>query len=213
MGAGAGSYEPCDRAVIAVEISAAMIAQRNVPSAPVVQASALSLPFPDKSFDASMAILTIHHWPDQRRGLCEMLRVTRKQCVVLTFIPGRPFWLTRDYFPEILEYDREVFSLKPFEDVFPHIELQTVPIPHDCSDGFLCAHWRRPEAYLDSDVRAAISSFARLNDVEPRIEVLRRDLLDGTWTARNRHLLDRESCDLGYRLAVARFATPAGKKQ
>jgi ubiquinone/menaquinone biosynthesis C-methylase UbiE len=99
VGAGAGNYEPTDRSVTAVEPSAEMIAQRPPHLGPAVQASADSLPFEDKSFDASMAILTIHHWPDKAKGLAEMRRVTRGSIVLLTFDPShRGCWLT-DYLP------------------------------------------------------------------------------------------------------------------
>jgi SAM-dependent methyltransferase len=180
-----------------------MNAQRDVSAAPVVQASASALPFPDNSFDAALAILTLHHWPDQQRGLCELRRVARKRCVILTWVAERPFWLTRDYFPEIMERDRVTFSLQAVRAVFPHMEIRGVPIPHDCTDGFLCAYWRRPEVYFDPAARSAISSFAYVQDVERGLETLRRDLDDGTWKARNCELLARTECDFGYRLIVA----------
>lgn len=77
VGAGAGSYEPEDRVVTAVEPSAEMIAQRPASSARVVQAGAEDLPFQDDSFDAVMAVLTVHHWSDKARGMAEMRRVAR----------------------------------------------------------------------------------------------------------------------------------------
>jgi SAM-dependent methyltransferase len=203
VGAGAGSYEPQDRPVVALEPSATMIAQRQPGAAPVVQASASALPFADKSFDAALAVLTVHHWPDQRQGLSEMARVARKRCVILTWLPGCSFWLTRDYFPEISERERTMFSVDPFRDVFTCMEIVPVVIPHDCSDGFLCAYWRRPEAYLDPGVRSAISSFAHIPDVKRGLAQLKRDLDDGTWQTRNRDILDRTELDFGYRLLVA----------
>lgn len=202
MGAGAGSYEPRNRAVVALELSPTMIAQRSPSAAQAVCGSAMQLPFADGAFDAALAILTLHHWPDQARGLAEMRRVARKRCVILTWVPDCEFWLTRDYFPEILERDRTVFSLKPFRQAFGHFETRPVPVPHDCTDGFLCAYWRRPEAYLDPGVRGAISSFASVPDAAGRLERLRSDIADGTWKARN-HALACTEADLGYRLVVA----------
>jgi SAM-dependent methyltransferase len=202
VGAGTGSYEPRDRDLVAVELSEAMIHQRARGSAPVVQASASALPFADKSVDATMALLTIHHWPDQRRGLREMARIACKRCVILTWIPGQPYWLN-DYFPEILQREQPLFSLDPYRDVFEHVDVRPVPVPFDCTDGFLCAYWRRPEAYFDPGVRGAISSFAHIQDAERRLEKLRRDLDDGTWKDRNKNLLDRTEGDFGYRLVVA----------
>jgi ubiquinone/menaquinone biosynthesis C-methylase UbiE len=87
VGAGAGSYEPSDRAVVAVEPAMTMIRQRRPGSAPIVQASATELPFRDDAFAAALAILTVHHWPDQARGLDEMARVARRRVVVVTRSP------------------------------------------------------------------------------------------------------------------------------
>jgi len=180
-----------------------MIAQRRPDAARAVQGSASALPFPDKSFDAAMALLTVHHWPDIRAGLREMVRVARRRCVILTWdVPQTPFWLTRDYFPEILEHDRKQFSRAPFDDVFGRVELRAVPVPHDCSDGFLCAYWRRPATYLDAGARGAISSFARLGDVSSVLARLARDIADGAWARRNAELLDKTEMDYGYRLVL-----------
>lgn len=202
VGAGAGSYEPRDRAVTAVEISPTMLRQRSGP-APGIQADALHLPFPDATFDASLAVLTIHHWPDADRGLREMLRVSRRRQVALTWDPASPgFWLT-DYFPGILEVDRRIFPALPrFRGVWEAPEVRPVPIPHDCTDGFLGAYWRRPERYLDAATRAAISTFSRI-DAGPGLARLAHDLGDGTWDRRYGDLRERESLDLGYRLVVA----------
>jgi ubiquinone/menaquinone biosynthesis C-methylase UbiE len=60
VGAGAGSYEPGDRDVTAVEPSASMRAQRLPHLAEAIDATAEQLPFPDGSFDAAMATVTIH---------------------------------------------------------------------------------------------------------------------------------------------------------
>jgi SAM-dependent methyltransferase len=205
VGAGTGSYEPRDRDVTAVEPSAEMIAQRPADAAAVIQASAESLPFDDGTFDAAMAVLTIHHWSDVAAGLREMKRVARR-VVIMTWDPAsEPFWLTRYYFPEIIAFDRTIFaSLDDLRSMLGELEIITVPIPHDCIDGFLGAYWRRPEAYLDTSVRAAISSFGRVPDVEQRFERLRADLEEGRWAERNAELMAVDELDIGYRLVVAR---------
>src|SRR5580765_7904763 len=64
VGAGAGSYEPVDRDVTAVEPSASMRAQRPAHLSIAIDAVAEDLPFPDKHFDAAMGTFTIHQWPD-----------------------------------------------------------------------------------------------------------------------------------------------------
>jgi SAM-dependent methyltransferase len=204
VGAGAGSYEPLERRLVAVEPSRVMIRQRDRSAAPAVRASASGLPFRDESFDASLAVLTIHHWPDLGRGLRELRRVARRRVVILTCDPSvTGFWLT-GYFPEIPEIDRRILpSMAELRRHLGRIAVYDVPIPHDCTDGFLGAYWRRPEAYLRADVRSAISTFSRLRDVEHGLEALRRDLASGAWHERYGQLLDRPALDLGYRLVVA----------
>jgi SAM-dependent methyltransferase len=204
VGAGAGSYEPTDRRVVAVEPSAAMIAQRPAGSAPVVQASATDLPFRDAGFAAALAVLTVHHWPDRARGLAEMARVARDRVVALTWDPASTgFWLVDEYFPELTAIDRRIFpELDDFGRALGTIEVQPLPVPHDCTDGFLGAYWQRPAAYLDPAVRGAISTFTKLPDVEPGLARLRRDVIDGTWAHRHSDLLDRADLDIGYRLVI-----------
>lgn len=208
VGAGAGSYEPTDRPVVAVEPSAEMIRQRARDEALVLRASADRLPLRDASCAAALAILTLHHWPDWRRGLAEMRRVARDRVVILTWDPEHPgFWLVEDYFPEILDVDRRIFPrLDALAEILGPIESRVLPIPADCSDGFLGAYWRRPERYLDAGARQAISTFARVADPEPALRQLRADLASGAWTGCHRALLDRAELDLGYRLVVARIA-------
>ena len=207
VGAGTGSYEPLDREVTAVEPSSVMIEQRPPDAAPVIQASAEELPFEDGSFDAAMAVLTIHHWSDWRGGIEEMRRVARR-LVVFSFDPeftGR-LWITSDYFPELAEAEVAGFpSLADQAGAVRATRVTPVPIPHDCQDGFYGAHWRRPEAYLDPEVRAGISTFARRDEEElaPGLERLRQDLESGAWEERHADLLEREELDLGYRLLVS----------
>jgi len=206
VGAGAGSYEPRNRSVTAVEPSAQMIRQRPAEAAGVVQADAVRLPFADRSFDAALAILTIHHWPDKARGLAELRRVARERVVILTWDPQHAqFWLIQDYLPEIHEIDRRDFpTLREIEQAIGLSETEVLAIPADCADGFLGAYWRRPAAYLDPRVRAAISIFSKL-DASAAIARLEADLADGTWRSRHGELLARSELDVGYRLVVARY--------
>jgi SAM-dependent methyltransferase len=204
VGAGAGSYEPRDRRLVAVEPSRVMIRQRDAAAAPAVRGWAAALPFRDATFDASLAVLTIHHWPDLALGLEELRRAARRRVVILTCDPSASaFWLT-DYFPEILEIDQRILApLSELERRLGRISVFDVPIPHDCTDGFLGAYWRRPEAYLKAEVRGAISTFGKLRDVEAGLARLRDDLASGAWLGRYGALLERATIDLGYRLVVA----------
>ena len=205
VGAGAGSYEPTDRQVTAVEPSVEMIRQRGASAAPVVRAYAEGLPFGDGSFDASMAILTVHHWADKETGLKEMRRVTRDRVVVLTYDPShRGFWLA-DYIPELVALDEaQMPRMTDYGAWLGTVEISAVPIPHDCTDGFLCAHWRRPAAYLDPRIRSAMSSFWALGDISEGLRRLAGDLDSGAWAQRYADLLDLEDCDFGYRLVTTR---------
>jgi SAM-dependent methyltransferase len=204
VGGGTGSYELPGLHVAAIEPSATMIAQRAPDAIKPIQGTAEDLPFPDKSFDAATAFLTTHHWRDLAAGLRQMKRVARKRCVFFDQdFGGIEFWLLRDYFPDMLPTFTELLPLATARAVFGEVQVIPVPVPHDCTDGFFCAYWRRPEAYLDPGVRAAISFFAAARDVEARIERLRRDLEDGTWMRRNGYLMEQQQKDYGYRLVIA----------
>jgi SAM-dependent methyltransferase len=173
-----------------------------------VRAPAEELPFPDASFDAALAVLTMHHWSGWRAGVAELRRVAPTRAVVLTFDPAfiREYWLVRDYLPQIAEADEARFPpLATVAAALGGAAIVTVPIAHDCSDGFLCAWWRRPLAYLDAGVRANVSSLAVLGDsaVAGPLERLRRDVADGTWAKRNAELIAADEADFGYRLLVA----------
>ncbi|MGH7421765.1 MAG: hypothetical protein ACREI4_09045, partial [Candidatus Rokuibacteriota bacterium] len=145
------------------------------------------------------------HWPDRAQGLAELRRVARDRVVILTWEPDvAGFWLVEDYFPALVAIDRPIFpSRDELRRALGPIEMEPLPIPHDCVDGFLGAYWRRPRAYLDAAVRGAISTFSKIGDVQPGLARLQRDLDDGTWTRRHGALLERADLDLGYRLVVA----------
>jgi len=204
VGAGAGSYEPVGRIITAVEPSIEMIQQRPASDTTVIQTGAESLPFDDKSFDAAMAVLTIHHWSHQEKGVMEMRRVTRGKIVFLTYDPSfRDFWLL-DYFPELITLDeKQMPPLSQYEKWLGTVKISPVPIPHDCSDGFLAGYWRRPFAYLDKRARAAMSSFWALDDVSKGLQKLEDDLASGAWEQNHAKLLDLEELDCGYRLVEA----------
>jgi hypothetical protein len=208
VGAGTGSYEPPDRDVTAVEPSAVMRAQRPAGAAPCVAAAAESLPFEDQSFDAAMALSTVHHWQNPIAGLREMRRVARR-VVVFTFDASgtgwhRRFWLTRDYLPEVADL---LVGRPSLTEQARAIGARTEPvlIPWDCADGFFEAYWRRPGAYLDENVRRGISVWTRVGpDAEQRaVHSLRNDLASGRWAERNRDLIDLDEAELGLRLLIA----------
>lgn len=207
VGAGTGAYEPRDRSVVGVEPSATMRRARPPRAAPCLAASAESLPFDDASFDAVMAILTVHHWTDYPAGLRELRRVARHRVLILHWDQQviDQLWLAR-YFPEAFAFDRG--RSPSLDDVRaglgPGTEVIPLLVPHDCQDGFAAAYWRRPYAYLDPAVRAGISMLAQTEHQRgDGLTRLRRDLGDGTWQARHGALLDQSEHDCGYRLIIA----------
>jgi SAM-dependent methyltransferase len=205
VGAGTGSYEPPDRDVTAVEPSAVMRAQRPEGAAPCVAAAAESLPFEDQSFDAAMAVSTVHHWQDPIARLREMRRVAGR-VVVFTYDAGwhQRFRLSRDYLPEFADL---LVGWPSLADMAHAVggRAQPVLIPWDCADGFFEAYWRRPKAYLDEYVRRAVSTWTRVGpEAEQRaVRSLREDLASGRWAEHNRDLVALDAAELGLRLLVA----------
>lgn len=210
VGAGTGSYEPFDREVTAVEPSAKMIAQRPAGAAPVVQASAESLPFEDDSFDAAMALMTMHHWANATAGLAEMKRIARNRIVLLTIDADalRELWITRDYFPETIDLDAGRFpAIVELCDLLPGAGVEPLPVPRDCSDGFGISHWGRPEVILDPVIRRASSNWHEIpaEATERGLQRLRADLKSGFWDERYGHLRTNSESDVGLRLVVAKL--------
>jgi SAM-dependent methyltransferase len=205
VGAGSGAYEPTDLEITAVEPSTVMIAQRRG-LATVVQARAEELPFDDNQFDCSMAILSVHHWQDAERGLSEMKRVSRRQ-VVFTFDPALQglLWLVSDYVPEIVEFEKlRAMTVPDIASCLNTTNVQSVPIPHDCTDGFQAAYWRRPAEYLNADVQSTISTLAQLprEVIDRAIRRLETELASGDWHRKYSHLLGLDEVDFGYRLII-----------
>ena len=207
IGAGTGSYEP-PQTVLAVEPSAVMIAQRPVGAAPAIQAAAESIPLGDDAADAVMALLTVHHWTDLEAGVAEMRRIARRRIVVLTWDQSvtRETWLLSEYLPEAAALDdARAIPVDHLAALLGATRIEPVPIPHDCTDGFAVAYWRRPEAYLDPVVRAGISMLAQTGEaaIAPGLSRLAADLSNGRWHDRHADLLTRDETDVGYRLLVA----------
>jgi SAM-dependent methyltransferase len=208
VGAGTGNYEPTDREVVAVEPSAEMRARRAPGAAPCLEGVAEALPLENGSVDAALAVLTIHHWSDPAAGLAEMRRVARRRVVLFTFDVDRAadYWFITEYLPETAGADRvRTPTIDETVAMLGGARVETVPIPADCTDGFLGAYWQRPEAYLDPNVRAGISTFQVVDPtrIERALEKLAADLRSGAWKQRHGHLREEPSIDLGYRLLVA----------
>lgn len=200
IGAGTGSYEPEGIDLVAVEPAKTMIDQRRPDAHPVVQASAEQLPIEDKSFSHTMTVLSMHHWTDRPAAFAEIRRVTTDKFIAVTWNPDAgPFWLTRDYFPEMVVMDNLIMPrIDELAEHFNIIEVEPMLIPEDCVDGFLAAYWKRPSAYLNARVRSSISTFGKLKNVEKGLNQLEQDLINGNWSEKNQDILDQPALDAGY---------------
>lgn len=188
VGAGAGSYEPTDRDVTAVEPSASMRAQRPPHLPAAIDAAAAALPFPDKHFDAAMTTFSAHQWPDLAAGLKEMRRVTHGPIVILTGDPATVdrSWIN-EYAPEVIATEaRRYPPVSAFAAALGPVATTDVPIPLDCTDGFNEAYYGRPEMLLDPHARSVCSawSFVAAAAVALFEQRLRRDLETGEWDRR-----------------------------
>lgn len=207
VGAGTGSYEP-GQTVAAIEPSMVMIAQRPPGSAPCVQAVAEALPLRDKCVDAAMTLLTVHHWGDLSAGIAELRRVSRHRIVIFTWDQAviDDFWLLREYLPDAARINKALHvPIERLVELLGGAQVHTVPIPHDCTDGFGAAFWRRPEAYLDATVRAGISMLAYADEgaLADGLGRLAADLRSRRWQRRHAELLEQQQLDAGYRLLIS----------
>jgi hypothetical protein len=151
-------------------------------------------------------VLTLHHWSDWRAGCEELRRVARDRVVVFSWDPTsrRRMWLGPEYFDDLVDPDLERFPSLLEQAQALGAEIEVVPIPWDCRDGFHGAFWRRPETYLDPAVRAGISSLAKREaELATGLARLRADIASGEWARRHADLLELEELDLGYRLLTA----------
>jgi SAM-dependent methyltransferase len=207
VGAGAGSYEPRDRWLLAVEPSATMRAQRPSGAAPALACAAEALPLDDDAVDAAMACVTIHHWADRAAGLAELRRVARGPVVVFTFELDSLIAWQRDYFAAALAIEQPRFG--SLDEVAAELggvtRVETIPTPADCTDGFFEAFWNRPEAMLDPTVRASQSIWQLVDPATEAgiFERLAADLESGKWDAEHGALRARESYEGSLRLVIS----------
>jgi SAM-dependent methyltransferase len=209
VGAGAGSYEPRDRHVIAIEPSDVMAAQRPAERPPAIRATAGALPLRDASVDAAMAILSVHHWDgEQEAGVRELRRVARGPVAILTYLPdvSNEMWLVKDYLPEVGEMDRRIFpSIEQLASwLGGEVRVEALPVHRDSPDWMFGSFWAHPERVLDRDARNATSGFARTppDTVDRVVGALERDLDSGEWDRRHGHLRELDELDVGLRLVV-----------
>jgi len=209
VGAGAGSYEPEGHYVIAVEPSETMRAQRPKNVVPAIHGVAEQLPLDDQSVDASMALVTVHQWRDLDKGLLELRRVTRGPIIVLTFDGDAldRFWLAA-YAPELVAVERRRYPpiVRILKGLGGSTDVQTIPIPIDCIDGFSEAYYARPEAFLDPTVRRSQSAWSFLKEEEQSriVSALSHDLQTGAWNQKFGEWRTKPSFEGSLRLIVSK---------
>jgi SAM-dependent methyltransferase len=213
VGAGSGSYEPTDRYVISVEPSVSMRAQRlSNHRNPALIGRTDDIPFDDKSFDAATAFLTIHHWPDIKKGLAELRRLTRHQIVIMTFDPDAldNFW-NAEYFPEVIEVEKQRYpTIDSLLDMLGgKTEIWEIPVPLHCIDGFQEAFYGRPEAFLDEEVRKVMSAWGFIPEDFQKVMVKRLsdDLRSGVWDSKYGHLRTQPTFSGALRLVIGNQLT------
>ncbi len=223
IGAGTGGYSRAiaNQGFVVYPVEPSYVMRSQAIPHPQVQwisANAEELILLDSScVDAAFSILAMHHFSDLESALTEINRVTKKNgaIVFLTFDPriGDNFWLY-DYFPFIREYDERFFP--PLENIVTLIEqstqrivkVSTLMLPPDLSDMFLAAGWRRPEVYLNPQIRAGMSAFilAEKGVFEKGVKLLEADLNSGEWEAKYRQIRQLTEIDVGYRFLCASMA-------
>jgi Methyltransferase domain len=182
------------------------------------------LPFSSGSFDAAVAVLSVHRWRSPRIGLREVARVARRVVVLhLDPLVHARFWLFSDYLPErgpgqlsgrrAAENARTI-SANDLSREMGATRVEVVPVPADCVGDFWWAYWRRPERLLERETSELETRDARsrrrvvpselLGDavVANGMDRLRADLADGSWRRRHGHLLALDSVDGGLRLVI-----------
>lgn len=219
IGAGTGSYSYAlaERGfnVKAIEPSEVMQAQaKNLANIEWITASGEHVPLPDSFVDGVIAILSFHHFANPERALKEMARIAGEGPIVFfTFDPrqiDRP-WLA-EYFPSIWDAAFKAFPplLKISELIQKHtnrdVETYVFELPHDLKDYFAAVGWRKPEIYLDPEVRSCMSAFALADQllVAEEVDRLRLDLESNEWERKYGWLKCRDSADMGYRFLMCK---------
>jgi SAM-dependent methyltransferase len=158
--------------------------------------------------DGVVCILAVHHFTSRAKAFREMARVCpRGPIVVFAHDVGFAVdpWFAH-YFPRLWsDATAACPSTQELIDTFEAAgrAARSLPfeVPHDIRDAFMAAGWRRPEMYLDPEIRRGISGFALSDqsEIDKGLRRLQADIADGTWRTKYAELLSRESIDWGYR--------------
>jgi ubiquinone/menaquinone biosynthesis C-methylase UbiE len=199
LGCGTGNYT-CALAALGghwhgLDVSSEMLKQAKAKSERVAwqHGSADELPYPDRTFAGVICTLAIHHFPNLHSSFLEIYRVlSAGRFIVFTAFPEqmRGYWLCH-YFPQMMERSIEKMPAKAavlgalHEAGFAIQDVIAFHVTNELQDLFLYSGKLRPHFYLDSSVRANISSFATLcpaTELERGLSALRSDIEDGSFT-------------------------------
>jgi SAM-dependent methyltransferase len=173
----------------------------------VLNVGAEALPVRDRSVDAALAVLTVHHWTDWQAGIAELRRAAPLRVVLAYDTEAHcDYWFVREYVPEIAERERSRPSAPHIADELGADSVTPLLVPWDFTDGVFPAYWCRPEAYLDPAVRRSCSALAQADPgvADRGVRRLAEDLRSGHWHERHRDLLELDHFDAGFRLIVSR---------
>ncbi|MBO3460134.1 class I SAM-dependent methyltransferase [Aetokthonos hydrillicola Thurmond2011] len=217
IGAGTGGYSLAlaDEGFLIYAIEPSSVMRTQAIADPQVEwfiGYAEALPLPDKSVDALISILAIHHFSNLEKSFREMHRVVNGGAILLLTFDIRlsqKIWLY-DYFPWLWEDASRFLTLEEQIELIEfntqrNVEIFPFLLPYDLSDLFAAAAWRRPDLYLKPEVRAGISSFALTHTswLEQSINSLSTDLKNGQWEAKYGEILKLTEIDMGYRFLLA----------
>jgi ubiquinone/menaquinone biosynthesis C-methylase UbiE len=221
IGAGTGNYSRAiaDRGYFLYAVEPSLVMRSQATEHSQIQwftGYAEDIPLPTSSVDAAISILASHHFSNLEKAVGEMHRVAKTGAIVfLTFDPrvAEKLWIA-DYFPSPWEDTFRIFP--PLSDVVAlvqsnsqrTVEISPLMLPHDLTDMFFAAGWRRPEIYLNPYVRAGISALALADAsvVEKGAGLLEEDLNSGQWDAKYGEIRKLTEIDAGYRFLCARIA-------
>ncbi len=179
-----------------IDTSDVMLAQARMSSSSASwhTADASNLPFADKTFDGAICTLAIHHFDNLLRPFREVRRALKSgQFVLFTGLAEQmgKYWLCH-YFPSMMR--RSIQNMPTLNAVqtalatagFQGSECVPFFVNSELRDLFLYSGKDRPRLYLQPDVRANISSFARLctdDELKQGLKALAADLQSGEFAS------------------------------
>ena len=219
VGAGTGNYSNAialqGYRVVAIEPSEVMQNQRRShPHVSWLTAAAEQIPLSDNAVDGAVVMLALHHFNNINRGISEINRIVATgKIVIFAFEQSKipDFWLA-DYFPDFISDTLDTFpSTKNIAQIFSQItqkEVEIIPflLPPNLKDLFAAAGWRKPEIYLNPEIRNGISTFNKMpeKNLKAGISKLATELDNGVWQQKYGDLLGQDYFDAGYRILATK---------